>query len=61
MTNSHTGGPASSTQTLSGTQAFGQNQNIANSNGTVVGQNALNEQQNTDINTPGGYYTSYLR
>jgi hypothetical protein len=53
-TNSHTGGPASSTQTPIGTQTFGQNQNIANSNNTNVRETAKNEQQNIDTNTAAG-------
>jgi hypothetical protein len=50
----HSGGPGSSTQTLSGSQAFGQNQRITNSDNAQAFQNALNEQQNIDNNALGG-------
>jgi hypothetical protein len=53
-TNINSGGPASSTQTLVGSQIFGQNQNIANSDNVQASQNALNEQQNTDSNGAAG-------
>lgn len=52
--NSHSGGPATSTQTLVGSQVFGQNQHITNSDNVQASQNAQNEQQNIDDNTAGG-------
>lgn len=52
--NSHSGGPASSTQTLVGTQAFGQNQYNANTDNARAIQNPRNEQVNMDNNAAGG-------
>jgi hypothetical protein len=47
-------GNGSSTQTLVGSQVFDQNQHTVNSNNAQAGQNALNEEQNTNNNIAGG-------
>lgn len=47
-------GISSSTQSLIGSQMFGQNQHIATSDNMQAGQNALNEQQNLNSKPAGG-------
>ncbi len=47
-------GPSRSIQTPVGSQIFGQNQHIADSNNVQVGQAASNKQQNPDIHNTAG-------
>jgi hypothetical protein len=51
---SHHGKSGSSSQTLVGSQVFGQNQHIANTDNAQTIQNARNEQDNMDNNIAGG-------